>query len=216
MQNTKKISAIFLIIASLIGFSQTLYADNGYIRLSDDIRKNPEVLDLLAKNPKKVQILEFFSYACSACARFEPALEHWLDAHTDNATLYRVPVTFSQDEWQSLATLYYVMKELDPKQNLNAKIFQAIHQKGMRLWEETVMQQFFIANGYTKAQFDAAFKKYSNNLAAKKADDLSDIYGINETPSVVVNGVNASYLITADLNDNDYFKVLDQLIKNNQ
>lgn len=211
-----KFRAIFgPIIALVLCISTPLLAnDDDYIQLSNDIRNNTIVKNLLAKNPEKVQVLEFFSYGCSACARFESGFERWessIDAN--NVIIYRIPVTFNQNEWQSLANLYYIMQTLDPKEDLNNKIFNAIHNQGIRLWEEAPMRAFFLDHGYTQTEFDAAYNKFSNNKAAQTADDISDVYGINATPSIIVNGPAASYLLTIDQNDADYFKVLNSVVQ---
>lgn len=213
MYNQRLIKIILGFIIIII--NQQALAYPGYIHLSQDIRKEQQVQDLIARSDGKIQVLEFFSYGCSACARFEPTFEKWL-ATTDNKKIavIRIPVSFNQDEWLSLANLYYIAKTLDPSGNLNEKIFQALHQKGQRLWEESAMKQFFLDNGFSATQFQAAYNEFSNNKQADIADELSDIYGINETPTIIVNGPTTSYLITADQNQADFFNILDQVIKN--
>ncbi len=134
--------------------------DTGYMRLSESVRKDSAVQNFIAQSPNKVQVLEFFSYGCSACAKFEPAFEKWIAAKQNkNVSIYRVPVSFNKDDWQNLANLYYIMRTLDPKEELNEKIFTAIHQQGQRLWEESAMRSFFEQNGYNETQFDAAYAK---------------------------------------------------------
>ena len=204
------------ILAILLSTSAPIFADtdDDYIQLSNDIRNNVAVKNLISKDPNKVQVLEFFSYGCGACARFESGFERWQSTINKNdVIIYRVPVTFNQDEWQSLANLYYVMRALDPDEKLNTKIFAAIHQQGIRLWEESAMRTFFLDNGYTQAEFDAAYSQYSNNKAAKNADAISDVYGINATPTVIVNGPTGSYLLTISQNNSDFFNVLNKVIQ---
>lgn len=213
MINRKYLSLACIAIFTFVVQIHSVFAENEYVRLPDDIRKNTLVQNLMAQSSNKVQVLEFFSYGCAACAKFEPAFEKWNSSKTQkNVSVTRLPVTFNQEDWQGLANLYYIMRTLDPNEDLNEQIFTAVHQQGERLWEESAMRQFFMQNGYNETQFNAAYAKYGNNDAAKKADALSNAYGINATPAVIVNGPKASYLLTIDQNSDNYFKVLNQVI----
>src|SRR5579863_8613053 len=73
-----------------------------YKKLSAKITTDPEVIQFFSKNPNKIQVVEFFSYACFWCKRIHPVLNQWVDKHKDNVILYRVPVVFGQG-WDVLA-----------------------------------------------------------------------------------------------------------------
>ncbi len=51
-----------------------------------------------------------------------------------------------------------------------------------------------------------------NSDAAKTADKISDVFGINSTPTVIVTGPKGSYMLTVDQTSTKYFDVLNQAI----
>lgn len=198
----------------LVFTAANVYADaHEYKILSNSVRQNPTIAAMLAKNGDQVQLLEFFSYGCAACARFEPLFEQWLKSNKGKYIVERMPVTFNQDEWQDLANLYFIMQDLSPNQNFNNKIFEALQQQDLRLWEKSVMKQFVMNQGFTAEQFERAYAQYKNNVRAEKSDQISDIYGVNHTPTLIVNGPQTSYVITSNQNDNDFFQVLNHVLE---
>jgi len=60
---------------------------------------------------KKVQVIEFFSYACPHCAEFEPALQTWLKRKPKDVDYRMVPMVF-RDAWKAPAKLYYALEAL--------------------------------------------------------------------------------------------------------
>ena len=60
----------------------------------------------------KVEVIEFFSYACPHCNHLEPALEAWAHKLPPNVVLHRIPVTFGRNEWVSLAKLHLTLEAL--------------------------------------------------------------------------------------------------------
>lgn len=134
-----------------------------YVRIPEGIRNNPDVQQLVLSNPNKVQVLFFFSYGCPACARFDPYFEKWVKTININTVIYRIPVSF-KEEWLSLAKLYYMTQYLKPKDNIDEKIFEAIHNKDMRLWLQPEMVKFLIENGYTASEVDDAYNSFNVNI----------------------------------------------------
>ncbi len=205
-----------LILAAMpVTAAQSFIEGQDYERLTSKVRENPTVTQLIARDPQKVQLLFFFNYGCSACANFDPSFEKWLNTKAnDKLVIYRLPVEF-EDNWLPLAKLYFVLQQLKPKKDLDAKIFQAIHQQGVDLWEEPTMENFIVENGYGLQNFDTAYNSPDIKAQVKRADTLSHIYAIDRTPTLVINGPNASYLCTVDMVDGDrnkLFQILDYLI----
>ncbi len=208
---------LFLVTLPMTAYSATaeLYTNGkDFITLPTQLRDNQDIAQLLAEDPNKVQVLFFFSYGCSACARFDPDFEQWVKKQKSNKKLviHRFPVSFDE-EWKHLAKLYYIMKTLDPNGTLDAKIFAAIHDQNLQLWQESVMKEFFVNNGYSAESFDKTFDSFQVNMEVKKADQISSAYGISQTPTIVVNNAKNSYKLNKHANDlNTYFKVLDYLV----
>ncbi len=60
---------------------------------------------------KKIEVIEFFSYACPHCADFEPALQDWLKRKPKDVDYKAVPMVF-RDNWKPPAKLYYTLETM--------------------------------------------------------------------------------------------------------
>lgn len=169
-----------------------------YLRLPDTIRVNPNVQQLLESDPHKVQVLFFFSYACHGCEMLHTPFEQWANKQRsepkNKVAIYVYPVAFNS-QWSMLARLYYVAQTLDPSGALNMEIFTAIHKKGLKLWDGTVMKKFFVQHGYTEKQFDQAYNSFNVNRQVKRAEELVKGYSVTATPDIIINGPVHSYKI---------------------
>lgn len=180
-----------------------------YTVLPNQIRSKTAVQQLLARNPSKVQLLFFFSYGCPACFKFDPYFEAWLAKQTRNEfVVYRIPVLF-EENWDNLAKLYYTGLTLDPKQPLNADIFNAIHKQHLTLEKPEVMQKFFVDHGYSGAEVNAIFNSSAVAAKVKTANEQALAYDINETPTIIINGPQNSYLLTLEQANADPNRMLD-------
>jgi len=219
----KKIGLIVFILIATISFAQAtevkdLFIEGqDYTRLPDDMRKNPDIAQLLMDHSNQVQVLFFFSYGCHACEVFHTPFENWAAGQKSNKKLaiYRFPVQF-HPQWAPLAKLFYTMQTLDKKGKMNNIIFDAIHKKNIKLWEEPVMTDFLVKNGFDSKQVTETFNSFNVNRLAKKADDISKAYKIMETPEIVVNGPVSSYkleLAKVQGSNDRFFKLLDYIVK---
>jgi thiol:disulfide interchange protein DsbA len=216
MKQIKHVLTLFLIILAVPAFAAPQYIEGqDYTRLPSDMRSEPAIAELSANNANKVQLLLFFNFGCSACARFEPTFERW-ESKQNNSKLviYREPVAF-EDDWEDLAKLYYVTQDLKPHKNLNEKIFKAIHEQDLKLSHESEMEEFFVSQGYNVEDFKKAYNSYEVETQAKRADALAKAYDINQTPTIVINGVDAMYMLTVQQAGGDkekMMKIADYLI----
>lgn len=49
------------------------------------------------RDPKRVEVLEFFAYSCHHCHDFEPALDAWQKKLPPDVLFRRIPVAFRED-----------------------------------------------------------------------------------------------------------------------
>ncbi len=80
----------------------------------------------------KVEVIEFFSYACPHCYKLEPFLEAWAKKQGPDVLLKRVPGAGS-DSWTQLAGLYYSLEAMGKLEALRMKAFDAMHQDSVNL-----------------------------------------------------------------------------------
>ena len=137
--------------------------------------------------PGKIEVLEFFSYACPHCFAFEPMLEGWAHQLPADVALRRVPVPFlmNSDNFQHA---YYALDSLGMVNTMQLKIFNAIHVEHLRLEKGEDIAAFVGKNGGDAAKFLAAFKSFSVATSVSKAKKMAADYKIDSVPSLVVQG----------------------------
>ena len=59
---------------------------------------------------EKVEVIEFFSYACPHCFAMQPHVEKWAAELPKDVAFTRVPVSFGRREWGQLSRAYYALE----------------------------------------------------------------------------------------------------------
>jgi protein dithiol oxidoreductase (disulfide-forming) len=137
--------------------------------------------------PGKVEVLEFFSYACPHCSAFEPVIEAWEKQLPPEVVLRRVPVAFLMNADNFMRT-YYALEATGAVQAMQMKIFRAIHIERKRLEKGEDIAEFVGANGGDAAKFLAAFKSFSVNTSVARAKKLMADYKVESVPMIAVHG----------------------------
>ena len=135
----------------------------------------------------KVEVLEFFSYACPHCSAFEPAIEAWEKQLPAEVVLRRVPVPFLMNADNFMRT-YYALETIGAVQAMQIKIFRGIHIERKHLEKGEDIAAFVGANGGDATKFLAAFKSFSVNTSVARAKKLMADYKIDSVPMLVVHG----------------------------
>ena len=135
----------------------------------------------------KVEVLEFFSYACPHCSAFEPALEAWEKQLPAEVVLRRVPVPFLMNA-DNFMRAYYALETIGAVAAMQMKIFRGIHIEKKHLEKGEDIAAFVGANGGDAAKFLAAFKSFSVNTSVARAKKMMADYKIDSVPTLVVHG----------------------------
>ncbi|MGZ8259295.1 MAG: thiol:disulfide interchange protein DsbA/DsbL [Caldimonas sp.] len=135
----------------------------------------------------KVEVLEFFSYACPHCSTFEPALEGWQKTLPPDVSFRRVPVPFLMNADNFMQT-YYALESIGAVPAVQQKIFRAIHVERQRLDTADNIAAFVGKNGVDSAKFLAAFKSFSVATSVARAKKMVADYKIESVPALVVAG----------------------------
>jgi thiol:disulfide interchange protein DsbA len=162
-------------------------------------------------DPAKVEVIEFFGYGCPHCMHFEPHLNEWLKKKPANVVFIRQPVIF-RAEWAPHAKGYFVAEALGIADKVHADFFDAIHTKKMALGSEDDLAKFFASHGVKEEDFRKASRSFAVDSKMRQAEGIAARYGVDGTPSVVVNG---KYRVSADLAKNfeNMIAITDGLIK---
>jgi protein dithiol oxidoreductase (disulfide-forming) len=135
----------------------------------------------------KLDVLEFFSYACPHCAAFEPALEAWTKKLPADVSFQRVPVPFLANA-ENLQRTYYALQTLGQVEAVQRKVFAAIHVDRLHLDKPADIAALMAKNGIDAAKFLDVFNSFSVANSVSKAKKLSAAYRIDSVPALAVQG----------------------------
>lgn len=136
----------------------------------------------------KIEVVEFFSYACPHCHEFEPVLDAWAAKLPADVVLRRVPVAFRRD-WAPLQRLYFALEGLGAATPaLQLKIFNALHKDRLALDDATVAADFVARNGVDRAKFTALYGGFAMQSKLAAANRLGQAYDIDGVPALGVGG----------------------------
>lgn len=137
----------------------------------------------------KVEVLEFFSYGCPHCYHLSPLLSEWQKTQLPaNAVLIKVPVSFGRREWGQLVRAYYTLEATGDLERLDAKLFDAIHAEGQKLFDVDALAGWAAQHGVDANKFRSLFNSPEITAKAVRADQLSRDYKINGVPTLTVAG----------------------------
>jgi thiol:disulfide interchange protein DsbA len=163
----------------------------------------------------KIEVIEFFSYACPHCATLEGPLNAWLKKKPADVEFKRVPVVF-QESWAPFARLYWTLEAMGLVDKLHGEVFRAIHDQKARLQDQKTMTDWIGGKGVDRQKFTDTYNSFSVQSRTKLSNDVTRRYSVEFTPAIAVQGrwlTGPSMLSSGHVVDYDrFFKVLDQLI----
>lgn len=136
----------------------------------------------------KIEVLEFFSYACPHCAAFHPAVTKWSAALPKDAAFIRVPVAFGRRPWGQLVRAYYAFEATNTLDKFDDALFEAIHDQRKALYTEETLAAWVAEQGGNAAAFRQAFNSPEVTKKAQRAEELSREYRVDGVPTLTVNG----------------------------
>lgn len=138
--------------------------------------------------PTKIEVTEFFSYACPHCADLEPYVVKWAAKLPADVVLKRVPVGFNNPFYQLMARFYYTLEAIGEGKRLDAAVFSAIHEKGLKLIDDKSLMDWVTAQGVDAKTFSDAYSSFGVMSKVKRADQLAQAAKIRGVPALVVDG----------------------------
>ena len=135
----------------------------------------------------KIEVVEFFWYSCPHCNKFEPQLEEWIKKMPKDVTLRRAPVAFKPD-FEPQQRLYFVLEAMGKVEELNKKVFAAIHVERQALNTLPLIADWAEKQGINKAKFTEAYNSFPIVTKSLKATKLQDAYSVDGVPALGVAG----------------------------
>lgn len=136
---------------------------------------------------ERIELREFFSYACPHCYSFMPRVQDLMARMDDDVELVHNPVVFNS-AWAPLARAYLTAEALDVVDQVHGAIFAAYHQERKRLRDEDEIAAVFTDQGVDEQAFRNAWNSFAVDTGMRRAERTAQNYGISSTPTMVVNG----------------------------
>ncbi|WP_426285801.1 thiol:disulfide interchange protein DsbA/DsbL [Luteibacter sp. E-22] len=135
----------------------------------------------------KVEVVEVFSYGCIHCAHYEPKAEQLQKELPKGVVFHAIPAAFN-DAWLPYAQAYYAAKKLNALPATHAALFKAIHEEHYPLRTLDELADWYAQHGVDKAKFLAAANSGETRDRILADTKLIQAWGIDGTPTIVVDG----------------------------
>ena len=135
----------------------------------------------------KVEVLEFFSYACPHCFALETYLEPWAKKLPADVSFRRIPVPFLTSA-ENLMRSYYAFESLGIVDKMTAPMFTAMNVDRKRLATPEEVAELVEKNGGDKQAFLAATKAFGVQTSVVRAKKMLTDYTVESTPTFIVQG----------------------------
>jgi len=139
-------------------------------------------------NPAKIEVIEFFSYGCPHCAEFHPTVSKWSAKLPVEVSFKRVPITFGRGQWANLSKLYYALEATGELAKLDGAVFQALHEKGLKLYDDKSITEWAVAQGVDSKKFSDAYNSFGVISKVKRGDQMAQAFKIQGVPAIAVDG----------------------------
>ena len=170
--------------------------------------KDYTMLNPIQPSPtSKIEVLEFFFYECPHCFHLHPFIAKWEKSKAPDVEISYVPTIF-RESTEPLVYAYYALEGMGQIQQLDDAIYQAIHVSQINLYDLDTIGAFVGKHGVDRAKFEAAYHSFSVQSKVTRAKQMIRSYGIQGTPTLVVDG---KYVITG-LQPEDTIRVLNAVI----
>ena len=135
----------------------------------------------------KIEVIEFFWYACPHCFAFEPAIEPWILKLPADVHFRRVPVGFDARK-EVHQRIFYTWEALGLVEQMHLKTFTRFHVQKKPIDSLGEMIGFAQDNGLDTAKVQNAWNSFSVQSKCREAKRLEDDYGIERMPEMAIAG----------------------------
>ena len=183
----KTLTAItMLALMPVVSFAANFVEGKDYRVLS-----NP-TLNPVGKNV--VEVREFFWYGCPHCFRLDPHIERWLKTKPADVSFVRTPAALNP-VWEGNARGYYAVEMMGLVNKVHVPLFNTIHERQVRIFDEASLTAFYKNYGVDAAKFKGLYNSFAVNGKVAQAKALAQKYQLEGVPAVVVNG---KYVISGE------------------
>lgn len=151
----------------------------------------------------KIEVAEVFSYGCPACNAFHPTMNELVKQLPANASMAYLPASFMpQENWPMLQRAFLTAQALGVADKANDAMYDAVWttKELSAMKTETSLKpasalptlddaaKVYAKFGADPKEFVAVANSFAINTKVKRSDDLMKAYGVDSTPTIIVDG----------------------------
>lgn len=174
----------------------------------------PEKIPTSYRGEEAGEIMEIFSYSCIHCFNLESFVVSWEHNKPDDIRFTHVPVVFNSRQLPEVKA-YYASQFLDVNDESHQAVYDEIHLNRNRLSSDRDFAEFFTRFGVDEEEYLNMVDSFAVNTRVNQARTVTEMSGVQGTPSLVVNG---KYLINGQMagSNERMFEVAEWLIRRDQ
>ena len=135
----------------------------------------------------KIEVIDFFFYACQYCNDLLPRLERWSRDKPADVVMRHIPVV-RHDSWVPLAKTYFTLEAMGEVERLHPAVFHSYHVEDLYMSQEKVIAEWAGKQGLDREKFMAIYRSDETRQKVERARKQTMAYEIQGTPSLVVDG----------------------------
>ncbi|MDR2031734.1 MAG: thiol:disulfide interchange protein DsbA/DsbL [Azoarcus sp.] len=139
----------------------------------------------------KIEVIEFFHYACPHCREFDPIVTPWAKALPADVAFSQAPVIWGSPPLRGLAQMYYAINAAKLTDALHAKMFavaQAPRPGQVNFTDENTVRDWIGKQNVDAKAFMDAYKSFGVQAQVRRAERLDKSYKVDGVPTMAVGG----------------------------
>ena len=132
-------------------------------------------------------------------------MQSWNKSKADNVKLTRIPVVFGRKSWELIARGYIAAEMMGIVEESHVAMMDAVWKQGKQFRTMEELADFYSGFGVERSAFIAHFQSFAADSLLRKSQRDVQLFGINGTPSLVVN---RKYRITSSKDVKDFNAML--------
>ncbi len=134
------------------------------------------------------EVVEVFSYACPACAQFQPEIDAWKRDRGDAVVLRYEPAEF-HPAWQPFSRAYHAMRKIGAFGRGHRALFEGLYRSGQQPAQTLDQIADILAGaGIDRTAFLAAASSPEIEAAMESSRNYVKLAAVGATPTLVVAG----------------------------
>lgn len=190
------ITALLLLAAPLVLADDEIQAGRDYFLIEP---AQPTQAD------GKIEVLEVFGYSCIHCANAAPAINEWRKGLAADVKFDFLPAVFG-GVWEAFGRAYYAAEATGVLEKSHDRIFEIVHSERRNFGSLDDIAAAYTEFGVDKQAFLGTMSSFAVNAKIAQAQNQARAYGIEGTPSMIING---KYRVVAPTGDNSFARMLD-------